>query len=365
MNIGSLRQLFAAEIDEVDAALAEYLATYADPPGHYGLIRYHLGFADERLAPTPGARQPRGKRLRAIVCMLIGRAIGAPRNALTTLMLASEMLHNASLVHDDIEDEEPLRWGRPTVWSLSGTSQAINIGDALIGMTFDLLLRLRQDGVPPDVVHRVLESYVRAYLRMGEGQHLDLLQQARLDIGVDRYLDMISRKTGAALEGFCGATAIVGGGTAQVEGSYRRFGAAFGMLYQIMDDIGGVWGELDDTGKIAARDIMLRKTTLPLLYGVEHGSPALRKLLLEPHDTKAAFTEAESEHIVAELAAVGVEDLCRAVALRHRDAALAELRGAGDGAAEQSREHMMLAKMVEVCAQARPRVSAHPEAERV
>lgn len=344
-GVTSLRESFAAEIDEIDAALAAYLDPLTDPVGHYGMLRYHLGFADERFHPLPGGRQHGGKRVRAILCMLIGRAVGVGPGPIRQLMLASELLHSASLAHDDIQDAEPTRWGRPTLWSLCGTSQAINAGDALVGMTFDQLLKLREH-VPVELVLQVLDRYVAAYLRMSEGQHLDLVHQGRLDLGVSTYLDVISRKTASALECFCGATAILAKRSPELEKSYRHFGASFGMLYQVADDCRAVWGDPTETGKIASRDIVLRKMTLPVLFAVERGPAPLRERILQSREAKPTFSDAEAAEIVEEMTAAGIDRLCTEVAFQHRDSALAALQSAPTS----DEERMMLEKLVRMCA---------------
>jgi geranylgeranyl diphosphate synthase type I len=346
VNIGRLREKFATQIDEVDEALARFLHQAREPATHYRLIRYHFGFSGDDLQTRP--QLPRGKRLRAILCMLIGRATGAPPRALTTLMLASEMLHNASLVHDDIQDADPVRWGRPTIWSGWGTAQAINVGDALVGMTFQLLLRLSNDGVPGDVVLSVLDAYVETYLRMAEGQHLDISHQGHLDLSVEQYFDVVRRKTAAALECFATASALIGTARADVRTAYREFGRAFGVLYQICDDTRAIWGEQADTGKLSLHDIVRRKTTLPLLIGVERGSVRLRHLLAANGDGRSTLSITEAEAIADELTSLGVREACADHVRHYRDAALAHLRQTE----ESSPENQMLAAMVKLCAEA-------------
>lgn len=343
-----MRTIFGEEIEAADRALVEYMAELKGPASHYELIRYQLGLVDEHMQPVAGMRLERGKRLRPVLCMLIGRAIGVDPRVARTLMLASELLHAASLVHDDIEDQEPLRWGRPTLWSLVGTAQAVNAGDALLAMSYDVVIRLRGLDVPLDLVLRATEAYIRATLRMAEGQHLDLHHQHRLDLGVPAYLDVINRKTGAALECFCGATAVLGGSNPELEDAYRRFGSAFGVLYQVADDIRGIFSELDETGKQPRRDIVLRKTTLPLLMAVERGPAPLREFLLQDGSSKPKFTDGEAIDIVEQLTAAGIDKMCKDVAIEYRDAALDAL------AATKMRqeERKMLETIVGMCATA-------------
>lgn len=348
MKLNALRDVFTPQIDEVDAALARYLDQATEPVGHYGMIRYHLGFADEELRLLKTKRIARGKRLRPIFCMLIGRAVSAPPEALSRVVLAAELMHSASLAHDDIQDDEPIRWGRPTAWKLFGVGQAINVGDALVGKVYELLLSLLEEGLPREIVLNVVETFNRAHLRMAEGQHLDLLHEGRLELSVDDYLNVISLKTAAACECVAHSAALIADRSRQVEKHYQQFGHAFGMLYQLCDDMLSVWGDAKDTGKVALGDVLLRKSTLPLLYGVELGGLALRTSLLGCGGPKEPFAETEARRIREELTALGIKDLCGAKVRVQRDRALMHLAAAGG----TSFERTLLEAMTNLTAQA-------------
>jgi geranylgeranyl diphosphate synthase type I len=347
VKLEALRTLLAPQILEVEDALVRYFERATDPPGHYGIIRYHLGYADEVLRPLNGKRLARGKRLRPILCMLIGRAIGVPHPALVRVMLAAELMHNASIVHDDIQDQEELRWGRATVWTQFGVGQAINVGDALIGYVYDLLLTLREDGVDLDRVLRVVQTFNRAHIRMAEGQHLDLANQGCIDITVPAYLDVISRKTAAACECIAHAAAILAERAPELEEAYREFGHAYGMLYQICDDLNSIWKSPGETGKQPLGDLVLRKATLPLLYGLTLGSPALREVLLRPVDGAEALSLDEAEFVQNELTRLEVDKTCKRHAIEYRDRAIEQLRSTRI----ESSEHKLLESMVMLTAQ--------------
>lgn len=345
MNFDSIRAIFAQDIGAVDEALRVYLDRASDPHSHYGMIRYHLGFANESLQPVMDNPLRRGKRLRPIACLLICRALGAPAGAAEQVMVAAELMHAASLAHDDIEDEDPVRWGRPTLWSLFGAGQAINAGDALIGMTYQLLLDLPESGVSPDTALKVIRAFSQAHLRMCEGQHLDLMYRGRFDVSVDTYLDIISRKTAAALECIALAAALVAVHDPAVTGCYQRFGRAFGMLYQICDDIRAVWVEPQGKEKIAGNDVRWRKPTLPLLIGLQMGAPRLRALFSERSPDGALA--ADPAEIAEELRRLGVEESCRMRAASYRDEAITHLRNSGGDPSA----HGLLEMMVRICAQ--------------
>lgn len=262
--------------------------------------------------------------------------MGAPPAALSRVVLAAELMHSASLAHDDIQDNEPVRWGRPTVWVLFGVGQAINAGDALIGKVYELLLGLRSEGLSHELVMDVIATFNQAHLRMAEGQHLDLFHEGNLLVTVDEYLNMISLKTAAACECVARAAALLAGRDRDTEQRYREFGHAFGMLYQLCDDMLSIWADAKDTGKLALGDLLMKKSTLPLLYGIERGGPALRSLLLESAGSKQGFSEADARRIREELTALGVKDLCRAEVRRQRDRALEQLASAGESSFERS-----------------------------
>ncbi|WP_394829833.1 polyprenyl synthetase family protein [Pendulispora albinea] len=342
-TMSTLRSTFAAEIQQVDRALASYLGKFAQPPSHYEMIRYHLGLQPNGDGEAESSLHARGKRLRAIVCLLIGRSMGAKGDVLTTLMLASELLHNASLVHDDIQDSEPMRWGRPTAWMKFGIDQAINVGDAMVGMAFDLLLKLRHQGVSSAVAIETTDRYVNAYLRMAEGQHSDMVG-ARADMTRTEYLDMIERKTAAPLECFAAATALVAGSAPEMERSFGQFGLGFGMLYQVCDDIRAIWGDPLETGKKSRRDIELRKPSLPLVIGMERASSRLKALIAAPKGSPL-LTEAEVGEVTSELANAEVFSACREIADRYRDETLehlySALRGHPDGTTLKTLEMMV------------------------
>ncbi len=359
MNPGMLREAFGSQIDEIDAALEAYLSRRIDPPAHYGMIRYHFGYANADLSPLTGPKLSRGKRMRAIFSLLVGRAVGADPKVLQTLMLASEMMHSASLVHDDVEDGDTVRWGRPTLWSLFGIEQAINVGDSLIGLTYDLLLELQSQGLAADRVLRVLKVFKDAHLKLTEGQHLDLssgLAAAR----VRGYQGMIARKTAAACECATESAAIAGGGSPRIEEAFRAFGFAFGMMYQVCDDIRDVWGDPNDTGKDSGRDIYLRKRSFPLVYAAEIGPPWLTELLWLSNDAGKErrmhppsgrrkpdeLTPQQVQMVRDELLRLGIAGRCREVARHYRDVAIESLRSTGLEAPELS----MLENMTNLCA---------------
>ena len=153
------------------------------------MMQYHLGLDAER---------PRGgKRLRPVLVMLVFEALGGDGARVLPIGAAVELLHNFTLIHDDIEDQDPRRHHRPTVWSVWGVPQAINAGDGMYAISRLALQRLRASGFPADRVLDVSALLDQTCVRVCEGQFLDISFEARTDVTADRYRAMAQRKTGA------------------------------------------------------------------------------------------------------------------------------------------------------------------------
>ncbi len=242
---------------------------------HYGMMHYHMGWTDDLFRP---AEIPAGKRIRPLLCLLACDAVGGDPAGAIPAAAAVEILHNFSLVHDDIEDGDETRRHRPTLWALWGVPQAINAGDGMFALAHAALLRawggFKTDAAPPSFernsrVLETLESFAETCISLTEGQHLDLSYEGREVVTVAEYLRMIEGKTAALIAGSVTLGALFGGAEAGTAESLGRFGRNIGLAFQIQDDILGIWGDPDATGKAAGNDILRRKKSLPLLYGLE------------------------------------------------------------------------------------------------
>ncbi|HEU5318226.1 MAG TPA: polyprenyl synthetase family protein [Chloroflexota bacterium] len=252
----------------VEAGLQAILERRPVAPTHYGMMRYHLGWVDERLSPIAA---PSGKRLRPLICLLAAEACHAPQRRAVPAAVALELLHNFTLIHDDIEDGDELRHHRPTVWKLWGEPQAINAGDGMHVLAYLALLDLADHDVPPERITRLTARLAETSLVITEGQHLDISFEKRTDVRPAEYLDMIGRKS-AALIG-CAAVmgAEVAGASVETCNALERFGIELGLGFQIRDDVLGIWGATETTGKPAG-DLRRRKKTLPTLYAMSRCS---------------------------------------------------------------------------------------------
>ena len=286
--------------------------------GVYAMIRYHLGF--------DGADGPRGKRMRPLLGLLAYASIAGDHRAALPGAAAVELGHNFSLVHDDIEDGDIERRHRATLWTLHGVPQAINTGDLIFSLSRVALHRLTDLGFSDAKVLRLMRLYDETCVLLCEGQYLDIATSAADEpMTVELYFDMIGRKTAALISASIEAGALLATDDEAVIAGYRRFGWALGLAFQLNDDVLGIWGQEQQTGK-EPTDVARHKKTLPVLYAFEHAAPADRERLAALYATADPSPDEVAE-IVAILERSGGGDFTRDEARRHRDEALAELDG--------------------------------------
>lgn len=317
----TLDRFAATYLPRVESSLRELLVMPRLAAGtQYQMMAYHLGWLDEHFQP---AQANTGKGIRPLLCLLGCAAAGADPQRAITVAAAVEMLHNFSLVHDDVEDGSPLRRHRPTVWRLWGQAQAINVGDGMFALVFQSVLRLTPD-VPAAVVVQVLQRLIDACLALTEGQHLDLAFETQLNVTVDDYLTMVRGKTAALLAACTAAGALLGGADASLVEQYHRFGENLGLAFQVEDDILGIWGDERLTGKSAASDILTRKKSLPVLFGLNGPQAgALRQFYTAP-----TLTAQDVPAVLDLLDASGARDAAAALAERYSRLALEALDAA-------------------------------------
>ncbi|MGC9023577.1 MAG: polyprenyl synthetase family protein [Chloroflexia bacterium] len=320
---------------------AEMRACFPAPPPallpFYGMMAYHLGWQDASFRPREG---PAGKRLRPLLCLLAVEAVGGQWERALPAAAAVELVHNFSLIHDDIEDRSPLRRGRPTLWRLWGLPQALNAGDGLFTLARAALLRLREYGFPAETVLEAAALLDRAVLRLCEGQYLDLSFEGRLDVDEAAYLGMIAAKTAALLEAALELGALLGGGDAEARAALRSYGHALGLAFQVQDDILGVWGREERTGKPQAADVVERKLGLPAVYALGRAGPAGRDILEHVYGGRGAVTPEEVDAVLAVLEELGARGYAEGVAARYCEEALAALGRLPAGPARESLEEV-------------------------
>lgn len=237
-------------------ALAEHMSAPADR--FRAMLEYHLGWRGPDLEPlaTPA---PAGKKLRPALALMVCRGVSGHEEPALPAAAAVELIHNFSLVHDDIQDRSELRRHRATLWSLWGAAQGINAGDALFA-----LAQIVVTEAPSEASARMARELNRTALLLAEGQYLDIeLQHGGTSASPEAYESMITRKTGVLFACACRLGAMAGGASGEVEEAYGAYGLELGLAFQEQDDLLGVWGLSSETGKPEAADIVERKRGLP------------------------------------------------------------------------------------------------------
>jgi len=287
----------------------------------YAMVRYHMGLDSEA---------PRGKRMRPLIGLLAYQSIAGDHARALPGAAAVEMGHNFSLVHDDIEDNGMERRHRPALWTVWGTSQAINTGDALFTLSRMALYRLEEEGFDDRRILRLMRLYDQTCLDLCEGQFMDIWTSEHDEwMSVDYYFDMIGRKTASLIAGSAKAGAVLATEDEAVITAYQRFGWALGLAFQLNDDVLGIWGDEAQTGKETS-DIATRKKTLPLIYALaEATGEDSRQLQAILALSRRELTPEEISEVLAILDRVGAQEYTRARAREHRDEALAQLASVG------------------------------------
>jgi geranylgeranyl diphosphate synthase type I len=260
---------------EIDAALKSVLAERQLPL--YDMMRYHFGWLDERGNRLPNST---GKALRPTLCLLACEAVGGDYRQALPAAVAIELVHNFSLIHDDVQDDDEERRHRPTVWSLWGKPQAINAGTAMRILANLNLSLLRKNGFPLEKQLRAQYLIDDATLRLIEGQYLDISYESRFNLNVPDYLRMVERKTAALIAGALEVGALVGTDDEEMMPRFRDIGRNLGLAFQIRDDILGIWGDEAETGKPRGSDIRHRKKTFPIVYALEKSPDELKEELV-------------------------------------------------------------------------------------
>jgi geranylgeranyl diphosphate synthase, type I len=234
---------------------------------------YHFGWCDEQGMPTD---QPGGKAVRPALALLAAEAVGAPAETAVPGAVAVELVHNFSLLHDDLLDGDVERRHRRTVWAIWGPAIAILTGDALLALAHEVLLESPAPGAAQATW--LLAAVTRELTR---GQVSDIAFERRSHVSLDECFDMAAAKTGSLLGASTGIGALLAGaGPATVE-ALRTFGVQFGLAFQLVDDVLGVWGDPAVTGKPVHSDLRSRKKSFPVTYalGRADADPRLRQWL--------------------------------------------------------------------------------------
>jgi len=313
---------YGSRIAAIDEEIRDVLAQ-AEPAlqPFYGMMLYQLGLDTDR----PGG----GKRMRPLLCVLVYEALAGDVRGMLPAAAALELLHNFPLIHDDIEDQDPTRHHRPTVWSVWGVPQAINTGDGMYAASRLAVQRLRERGFPAERILDFASLIDQACVRVCEGQFLDISFESRTDVTVERYRAMAAKKTGALIAACAEGAAVLATEDPQVREALARFGDDFGQAFQAYDDLLGIWATTERTGKLEMNDLVKRKKTLPVVIGFEKASPRLRAELAALFEPPAPLSAESVERIREILDELGARAQLESEIAAHRTRALHALRAIG------------------------------------
>jgi geranylgeranyl diphosphate synthase type I len=286
------------------------------------LLRYHVGLEDEHGTSASAT----GKFLRPSLVLFVAEQLGANLERALPSALGLELVHSFSLIHDDIQDRDRIRRGRPALWTICGIEQAINAGDLMHALAISTAL----DSPPP-----AAGCLIQATQEMIEGQCHDLEFESR-KVTAEEYLAMIDRKTGALLRCAFELGGIAAGVNGHVRSTLIGLGRAVGRAFQIQDDLLGIWGKDEVLGKATESDIRRRKKTLPVVLLFEHAEGEDKDTLEGLYGERTPGSEiagADVPWILERLDALGARSTCEAMVQRHLEEAsdrLRELRFSAD-----------------------------------
>lgn len=290
-----------------------------DEEGFGVMLRYAMGWVDAEDKPYAHST---GKRLRPYLMMMCYEASGGQNlQAILPSASAVEILHNFSLIHDDIQDVSMMRHNRPTVWRVWGKANAINAGDAMFTLAYMALARSQVVLDAPDVL-RLWNVFNHTNIELTRGQHLDMRFENQETVTIDHYISMIRGKSAALIAASAQMGALIGGGDSGRAEKFAEFGMNIGIAFQVHDDILGIWGDTSVTGKSVATDIISRKKSLPVLYGLAR-SEDLRQLY-----KKSDFGDADVARAVEILNALGARDYTRQEEIKYQRRAMEALNTA-------------------------------------
>ncbi|WP_204358483.1 polyprenyl synthetase family protein [Streptosporangium sp. 'caverna'] len=280
------------------------------------LAEYHFGWSDQQGAHVVDT----GKGTRPILTLLACEAVGGEFGQAVPAAVAIELVHNASLLHDDVLDRDRLRRHRPAIWAVAGVPEAILLGDAL------LFLGVRTLAEAPDPLGSTgVKWLVTAAQQLVEGEHADLMLEERDDFSLAEVTAMAHAKSGVLIAEACALGALAGGADADRIDHLRAYGAHLGQAGQLTDDLLGIWGDPAVTGKPRLADLQARKKSLPVAAALTADNTAARELAdlyREPSDPD------QLQRIADLVEAAGGRAWADEEARRHARTALEHLRAA-------------------------------------
>jgi geranylgeranyl diphosphate synthase type I len=313
MSLNTLNKTYLPAIEtEIQHQIARLDESHTQP--FHEMLTYHMGWIGEGSGP-----EAQGKRLRSLLVLLTcGACDGNWRYALPAAA-AVELVHNFSLVHDDIQDNSYKRRGRDTVWLKWGIPQGINAGDALFVISNQSLLDMSSNH-SIDKVMKAVKIIQNACLDLTRGQFLDISYEKLIDLPLQDYWSMIDGKTAALVSASCALGSLFSPADDITQEAYCNFGHYLGLAYQLQDDLLGIWGNSAHTGKSTISDLVSSKKTLPVLFGLG------KKGLFSQRWLEGPVTTEEVPDLARQLAAEGAQLYTQQASDQMNDLAIQSLR---------------------------------------
>jgi geranylgeranyl diphosphate synthase type I len=232
------------------------------------VARYHFGWEQADGSPAEGAG---GKAIRPALVLAACRALGGDPDRAVRAAAAVELAHNFTLLHDDVIDEDATRRHRPTAWTVFGTADAIVAGDAMLALALRLLAEDR-DSCSVAASARLAACVIE--LCAGQQADCSFEERAPEEVTLEECLGMATAKTGALLGCACAVGALYAGAGEEEVAAMDAFGREAGLAFQLIDDLIGIWGDPERTGKPAGADLTAHKKSLPVVAALASGTPA-------------------------------------------------------------------------------------------
>ncbi|MDQ6780586.1 MAG: polyprenyl synthetase family protein [Candidatus Eremiobacteraeota bacterium] len=305
------------------ASFERYLADFLhaqlrnDPVAQH--LCYHFGLTDP-------ASARRGKRVRPRLTMAAAAALGASAETTFPACCAIELLHNYSLIHDDIEDADTLRHGRQTVWAAFGLAHGINAGDA-VGALAHIALEPVMPRLGASAAALMGLDLARANFAMCQGQALDLALEGGAITDLETYRQMIEGKTAALFACACALGARCAGAAQEEVDRCRAIGCSFGMGFQIADDLSGIWGATAQTGKAAGGDLARRKKTYPVVWAQAHGVGRVKDTIARTYASAEPLSDQGIAQLRDALTSCGAYEAAQTAADNYFESALEQAAG--------------------------------------
>lgn len=274
MTVDQIRELAAPDMARVNTVIQTKLAS--DVALINQLSQYIIGAG--------------GKRFRPMVLMLAAQALGGKSPWAAQMAAVVELIHTATLLHDDVVDESTLRRGRDTANALFGNAASVLTGDFLYSRAFEMMVEVQEP--------RVMAILAQATNRIAEGEVLQLMNMGDAEVGEDRYVDVIIRKTATLFAAATQLAAVLEGQSEEMEAALTAYGLHLGTAFQLIDDVLDYNGDEAHTGKHVGDDLAEGKPTLPLIIAMQRGDEATVAMI------RRAITEQDASDIQAICAAI-------------------------------------------------------------